>query len=98
LLHVPAIPKGCSKKMTLKWHGPYRPYKIISEKQGRQFSIEILKKDSEGRPVIKKIHEARLKKYHSRYANMIVSPICLQVKVNSSSNDWICHWVNNKFR
>ena len=61
LLYIPTIPKGTSKKLKCKWHGPYT---VTEVNKGKQVTITMPKGDGGFRD--KPVHCGRLKSYKSR--------------------------------
>ena len=61
LLYVPAVPKGISKKLALRWHGPYE---ILGPRIGRHYQVSV--KTTNATRVCK-VHEPRLRKYNYRH-------------------------------
>ena len=61
MLWVPSIPKQKSKKLTCKWHGPY---KVTEVNKGKQVTITM--PDGHGGMKDRSVHQARVKRFHDR--------------------------------
>ena len=61
MLWVPSVPKHKSKKITCKWHGPY---KVTEVNKGKQVTITM--PDGHGGMKDRSVHQARVKRFHDR--------------------------------
>ena len=61
LLDIPNVPKGKSKKLNCRWHGPYT---VTQRNKGRSVTIAIPQGDGGFKD--KQVHVARIKEYLSR--------------------------------
>ena len=66
LLYTPVVPRGVSKKLCIRWHGPYI---IATPRTGKRYLIGATRKDGEFKNVW--VHETRLKKYHESSADQV---------------------------
>ena len=65
MLWVPSIPKGKSKKITCKWHGPYSVSEVNKGKQ-----VTITMPDGHGAMKDRSVHQARVKRFKERGKEM----------------------------
>jgi hypothetical protein len=61
MLWVPNVPNHKSKKITCKWHGPY---KVTEVNKGKQVTITM--PDGHGGMKDRSVHQARVKRFHDR--------------------------------
>ena len=66
LLYTPVVPRGVSKKLCIRWHGPYV---IATPRTGKRYLIGATRKDGEFKNVW--VHETRLKKYHESSTDQV---------------------------
>ena len=61
LLYVPTVPKGISKKLCIRWHGPYQ---IAAPRSGHRYLLQVPGKEL-GSHEHKWVHETRVKSYYA---------------------------------